>query len=1132
MEFVGPQCRYCPSSHFASWGVRSCLMDVYHWQIFNSKGKLCTTRYNVTLIAQYYKCTVAQLMFVYVRCGKEYYTNDYKYAFRMSNFTTVRCLSCTHLLHAINDGNRDARLNYILQGFDAEFRKTCILSMYPCAENIKYDNKIKLIIERQQEYIDAFNSVIKDPHIVQHHEDVPNIVSSTIILDIDKQFNTSTRELFDRVLCSCDIPYVEAFHKQSVNTLHWIKVFDDLEFPSKVLPISPVNDVGSNKLVMLIRTHRANLVSSSKAYIDKKINAYFDNEHYIRYIPVVYDEDTKQIIYRYDHCSKEGIYGIAEHVIDSLKLDKKSYLIFNESLTCKKVIPNFYVYPTVLAFMLRTHDEFKTIRSYIHVDEESSTVIMDNCIRLRVRMGTSMTSVRIESFVSNRQTLEYGIKIYPDWSYTIISYYKIDDQNEFKVITSVLSAMFSIYRKYKDMYKMLHGIDDSRDVVKPIPSEITNLKREVPELWVSNTSKQVASKTISIISEEQAMELMKCNVQVMLFPVDDKNKHLSRWYVSKDPDKPFIGLIRNYKKNGYIHPLLPNVYKRDHLSNPDSHAYKYFRDPNNYDPISANESRTLVYARDYAPCRDAGMSECPRILSRKILGIETGLKLASFGSSNNRFNETMTSIMGPPVGNVEDYIFMCQQDLPGWSVEDMIRFHRSGYNPMYFVRAYEIVYNTNIVIFLTNRKDLMIYPNIGQYIWRPDMTKSIVVLVCFTSTRTKFIYEAVVRASDDGMIVPRWFKSIEYDNIVNLVNDHIKSPVKAFLPRGNIVGQCITKDGKTVAVKLDTGIWMEAFWCPLKVPVYYLTPHSVELPTLSQITHISNYLGQPYVITGNNRINVVTCKDGSNILVREVETTEPITSSLISTPILREASMFDRYKAFKDYISIKHDALISLMKLSSNPIRVIVDHVEFEREEFHYIRCIDYLMKKFKWEFNSFEDALNYYKSIGIVNLYGKISFDDRESGTLESIGRSIANKDKVNLLLYNRYLSCQINIPSYCKFFTSRESFVDWIQVTDTNLTVLDTMKKLNHNYIFNCQVGYKMTTFYVVGNLQTTENECIKYFAEHHPDIVLGPVRVTGISDLIPKLRNIILDLDKTMILMSYRQGIYVPVLLYECV
>jgi hypothetical protein len=1120
MEFVSPQCHYCPGGHFASWGVRSCLMDVYHWQIFDSKDKLCTTRYNATLIAQYYKCTVSQLLFVYVRCGKEYYTNDYKYAFRMSNFITVRCLSYMHLLHATDD----ARLNYILQGFDAEFRKAC---MNPYA-----DNKINLIIERQQEYIDAFNNVINDPHIVKCNADVPDVISSTVVLDIDKQFNVLTRELFDKVVCSCDIPYVEAFHKQSVNTLHWIKVFDDLEFPSKVLPISPVNDVGSNRLVMLMRTHRANLVSNSKAYIDKKINAYFDNEHYVRYIPVVYDEDTKQIVYRYDHSSKEAMYGTAEHVIDSLKLDKNSYLLFDESLTCKKAIPNFYVYPTVLAFMIRTHAEFKTLRSYIHVDEENSTAIMDKCVRLRVRMGTSMTSVRIESFVSNRQTLEYGVKVYQDWSYTIISYYKIDDQNEFKVITSVVSAIFSMYKKYKDMYKILHGIDDSRDVAKSIPSEITNLKREVPELWVSNTSKQVASKTISIISEDQAMELMKRNIQVIRFPIDNKNEHLARWYVSKDPDRPFIGLIRNYKKNGYIHPLLPNVYKRDHLSNPDSHAYKYFHDPNNYDPISVNESRTLVYARDYAPCRDIGMSECPRILSRKILGSETGLKLASFGSCNNRFNETMTSIMGPPVGNVEDYIFMCQQDLPGWSIEDMLRFHRSGYNPMYFVRAYEVVYNTNIVIFLTNRKDLMIYPNIGQYIWKPDMTKSIVVLMCFTSTRTKFIYEAVVRVNDNGMITPRWFKSTEYANIVNLVNEHLKPSTKAFLPQGNIVGQCITKDGKTVAVKMDTGIWMEAFWCPLKAPVYHLTPHSIELPTISQISHVTNYLGQPNVITGNNRVNVVTRKDGNNILVREVEVVEPVMPSLTSTPILREASVFDKYKAFKDYISIKHDTLVSLMKLSSNPIQVIVDYVEFERDEFHYIRGINYLMKKFKWEFKSFEDALNYYKSIGIVNLREKISFDEREADTLESIARSIANKDKVDLLLYNKYLSCQLNIPSYCKFFTSRTSFIDWIQSTDTNLIALDTMKRLNHNYVFNCQVGYKMITFYVVGNLQTTEGECIKYFTEHHPDIVLGPIKVIGVGDLIPKLRNVISDLDKTMILMLYRQGIYAPVLVYECI
>ena len=104
-----------------------------------------------------------------------------------------------------------------------------------------------------------------------------------------------------------------------------------------------------------------------------------------------------------------------------------------------------------------------------------------------------------------------------------------------------------------------------------IAEGIKQLRRELPELFVNNYTRECPILPI-MVSEEETRILRSQGFSVILYPKEDSR--YSRYYTA--PEGYYVGLKRNRLSNRNLFPCLVTCYLLDHMKREGSETYKYY----------------------------------------------------------------------------------------------------------------------------------------------------------------------------------------------------------------------------------------------------------------------------------------------------------------------------------------------------------------------------------------------------------------------------------------------------------------------------------------------------------------------------------------------------------------------------
>lgn len=1059
-------------------------------------------------IANLFQCKSSSIFYIFHHNNKEHYTQSFGIAFSYCSLCHVFAVPI-YVLHRVSTFNPCHIIELITQYFDGKDRELYACDLL-CQDNVFYmykdwcyktlnassDSHKRIALIKQLH--NAITEQIMNNESLTYHgfntlhkllttqpkEHISEIVSCNVNIFLNSKIGTDTLTIYRNIACSEIIPFIQMQHYHHTSYIKKIRTFHDLEFPTKLLDAELINDDTYDGINMLYICKRNSPLAIVKSPVDKQINEYFDNKQVIKYIKVMYDS-TKQILtFKFDLIYDSTYLAIAHSLCHELGFYSFEYLVTYNNCMQKQVLTNVYIYPHVLNYMLRFHPAFQELNKFVYVDEERRTCLMTQRIRLRVHINNLRITISLESFIAKRQMQLYKKKIYSGWPYTIVSYYKVSNQHVTDYIDTVLDTILSIYYQHKDEVKQIFGYTSTEDEIKTTPDIIYNIKQEVPEIWVANTSKQVTSKNIVIISERLAQEYMKRGKEVIKYPL---HGHLSRYYTSANPSRPHMGLIQNTKANANEFRFLPNAYKTNHVNN-TRHLYGYVQDPINYTGENKQRTRQEVYKKDYAPIKHKGFSECPKFLTQTLLGnfrsSKYNLYVYYHSKGNNRFPETMQNIFGYYEHRaVIPYLYMCKQELPEFTNSEIVDLYLKGYNPMYFVRAYEAVYDVNIVIVTCKDKQYKVQTHTA-----PNK-KPYLILMCFLTSRTQFVYGSVYKnnSSDPHL----WFPDKdpqEYENITKFMPQ-----TKVELPsHGTIIAQNMRKDGLVTAVKLDDGNWYGCYSQPLKVPCVDLTEDM--LPP---------YIEGKRLGCGGNTL-VATERNGSVMLVK------PMLVDSYDEEVFplwyKTNSIMEQYKRVKRYMLLKKDMVTILSKYGN------VEPMLF----FNGCTVVDVNVDQFKVEFDNFEEAIEYYTNLGLITN-GRIEFNGRDEKTIRSIG--------TKLELANEYV-LQMEKERNVLTFDSETEYTSWKYTPGISIPIKHQLRKEKLDYILECQIGKVNYRFDVLCSLRNTMSQMREFYSTR---LVIGEYKIVhNLHDLVAIFKDMEVDeYDFIPILYEYQKGVYCPVL-----
>jgi hypothetical protein len=346
--------------------------------------------------------------------------------------------------------------------------------------------------------------------------------------------------------------------------------------------------------------------------------------------------------------------------------------------------------------------------------------------------------------------------------------------------------------------------------------EIRNLRKEVPELFVTGYSRECFVKPY-IVSEDRALVLEKEGRKTMKYP---KNGEHSRIYVC--PIGYYPGLKRNRLQNRSLFEYLPACYITDHSLNPNSNYSNYYSSSVTTNSFQTrNELNARIQQVDILLPGERG--DIPIILqkimydNRREYGFRVGSSRTKSSfmecvhnclNPNNKFTVSMrNSIDFNPV--------LCLQELWYMSSEEILCKARDPnvfMDPILYVRALETVYNVNIYTFnmvaMNSKKklSLSIASCPPPYIWEPISGPSIIIL-CYREC-PDFPHCEYIRINRSQSLRMEEYKK----DFLSIIKGPV--PVK---PSGGL-SQCIDKYGKCTSVKTDSRI-IECFWRPLDLPL-------------------------------------------------------------------------------------------------------------------------------------------------------------------------------------------------------------------------------------------------------------------------------------------------------------------------
>ena len=1100
-------------------------------------------------LANYFQCKTNAFIYAYHMNNWEHYTDSFSLAFAYSQVCDVFIIPIFDLN---NHTNKDDAIETVTKKVSSKSREIYATELL-CNDTTKdrykdwiykilhlskesyerlrliktsYEKDKNYTLENEAKTYEAYNELylLMQPMSEEWYNAPRQVKSCNVSISIASNAAKDTVTMFRTIECSEKVPYVEIQHHHSTFSMRRIHTFTDIEFPTKMLNVEPISEPSFDGIVLLMMCKKDPLLVTVKSAMDKEINNYVDNTYMVKYMPVEYNTLTKTISFKYDLSYGESCENIIDRICYEFGYVPSEYLISYTNCMQKKVLTNVYIYPNLLNYMLLYHPKFAEVGKYVFVDESKQTSLMSKKTKLRIQLNNSRISISLESSVAKRQVTKYKTKIYDGWSYTIVSYYKVHNMHISSFADNILETVFNMYNEVLDEVKQLLDITylykGDEDIVKGVPEIIYDIKQEVPELWVPNTSKQVTSSSLIILRDEEVMKRY-CSgpnkFEAILYP-DPREEHLaqySRWYSSTDKRRPNLGLIVNTKENADMFRFLPNTYTRSHRTN--SHHYgNYYLDPINYDGKGTQITTQDIYKKDSSARKNKGKSECPKFIENMLFGTVNDVPYKvyrkSHASGNNRFGSTMFDIFGHyDPDAVVPYLYMCRQEIPGYSLKQIEDLFYSGCNPMYFVRAYEMLYDVNILIITVRDASYRLFPYSTRenYMWRPVPGRPYVILLCFVKSRSKYIYESLYKEDTHSYF---WHDNVTYTNITRYVIDQLACTVPGIPMIDRITAQYIRDDGIVTAARLDDGYWIGVETCPMHVEHVQVTAD--DLPDYESIKN----LGTPRGYVNIHGIPTVVCVEtdsGVKYLVKPSELDDVAYDDLYQS-FYPEDSVVTRYEKKKRTMLLRRDVLVSIVLSSSDPYMVL-DEVEYTDHPEVYDN-ITHFVEAFKYKFETGEEAIEYYRDLGI-----RLQFHIQDKRTIESLINQVARREHVSYSLSKDYLFLHTPLRNVLCFHDKNE-YLAWKHARTTLLHVRTVLKKDKIDYVYECRIRDKMHKFEVLCSVMGDMEAMKEYFVANGRESD-EYVEISANKDFIEKLREVE-ELSEALIILRYRKDWYCPI------
>ena len=152
---------------------------------------------------------------------------------------------------------------------------------------------------------------------------------------------------------------------------------------------------------------------------------------------------------------------------------------------------------------------------------------------------------------------------------------KLPNEELSAYVEMTIKHAFELYEiAYNDINQEEYVEDNEGSYASSIAEGIKQLRKELPELFVNNYTRECPILPV-MVSDEEAHLLQSKGVRVILYPYPEDHKH-SRYYTAQPGTGYYVGLKRNRLSNKTSFPCLVTCYLLDHMKRAGSETYKYY----------------------------------------------------------------------------------------------------------------------------------------------------------------------------------------------------------------------------------------------------------------------------------------------------------------------------------------------------------------------------------------------------------------------------------------------------------------------------------------------------------------------------------------------------------------------------
>lgn len=403
-------------------------------------------------------------------------------------------------------------------------------------------------------------------------------------------------------------------------------------------------------------------------------------------------------------------------------------------------------------------------------------------------------------------------------------------------------SLLEIYRPFLDELSV-NELSDLSETNSVKISGVTNLRKEVPELFIGNYSRECPILPI-MVSSSAAKDLISQGHLVIQYPYPS-NKY-SRYYVA--PGKNYVGLKKNRLGNRDIFSHLITCYTTNHMLRPMSETYKYYHGDTNgkkYDNRNRMvKSLRLLDRNKIGPIPTIVLGNLGITGEYVRVGISQGpssfLSAVLFAMGYDLDDQTIATVRD----HLDDtFLNVVCQELDGVSL-DLAKQNFTNsteyFDGSMYYRFFEETYKINILIIElggSNGFNLGI-PKEGKYLWQDSFDRGVIL---FKNSGRLYhekytVYELITDSKNNFIftVEDELYKALlnfkEMSIMKHRISDTDLVQIKEI--KEDIISQYINYDGICTIITTSTGKIYKTFCKPLwkvvtmdKLPWAYLQNH-------------------------------------------------------------------------------------------------------------------------------------------------------------------------------------------------------------------------------------------------------------------------------------------------------------------